>query len=823
MNKDRAKSLKFLNSTGLIPVRVRPGGKEPYPEWDPRRAEQEDHSITLKVLETDTKQNLGALMSGKYVDLDIDCTSEYLKAALDYFLPRTPYVFGRASKPRSHRIYALQDDFDRNMWSSILRYIKQLGKGKIDDDSYSVEVRGGSAANGLFTVLPGSYREDADEWIEWDEAMDPTMAPPFIKIETIIKSIRLAIVAAMFAPHWVEGVRNDMSMALSGTLWRIRTSTLAAFGLEPEEEGPEGYYILTEDDAKSIITCICTLAGDDPEDKRSRILNMQNTWRKLDAEAGAKVTGGKVLATLIDGGEEENARTVGKNVVKALYRLLSDNDAAEQIEKMAEQFVMWYGPGVILDLHQVALGRMNPWMTKEQATNSLGGKKLTIGEKKIPLANMLFGSTIIQRVMGLTFDPSTPELIAPSPEGFMVNQWRGFATKPSEQRITYEEIAPFHDYVVQIIADGDEDVAHWVFSWIADMLQRPAEKPGTALVLVGVQGAGKTFLGEHIIAKIIGPSHSAQINNVSRLTNQFNTTIDNKVFVQCDEAVHNYQKDVSSRLKSIITDGSLIIEPKGVNAYQKPNHIHLMFTSNEESAALFIDASPYERRFTVLKVSNKRAGDLKYWSDMHSWTAANLPKIMRWLLDFKYDKKAISRPLKTDAKEDLQRVGMDAEVSWILSRMASGFLIGNRVHRHWFDCYNSKTITQKDQDLDTIRRDEWPDYVMSSVLEEDFKTFVREHGRAVYSGSVMTNIKKVIPPEHFKAAGQKTVKLVDPKSGQIKMDRVRLHSVPSQEQIMNFLITKYGTMVSRLFDEYNKGESANLDHVGTPVDKDLEF
>ena len=821
MTDHRTTSVKFLKSTNLIPVLVRPGGKEPFPEWDPRRAAQDDHSLTLRKIEQDTENNLGALMHGKYVDIDIDCTSVYLKAALDYFLPRTAYVFGRKSKPNSHRIYALHEDFDRGPYGGILRYIKGLIAGVVDDESYSIEIRGGKPENGLFTVLPGSYRADCDEWIEWSSDIDPTVAAAYVKIETLVKAVRLAIVASMFAPHWVEGVRNDMSMALAGTLWRIRTSTLAAYGLEPDDEAPEGYYVLTEEDAKAIITCICNLAGDDPEDKRSRILNMQNTWRKLDGEAGAKVTGGKVLASLIDGGEESAGKSVGKSVVKAMYRLLSDNDAAEQIEKMTEQFVMWYGPGVILDLHQVASGRITPWMTKEQATNSLGGKKLAIGDKKIPIVNLLFGSTIVQRVMGLTFDPGSDDLITPTPEGMMVNQWRGFTTKPSPQRATREDIDPFYDYVLQIVCSGDEDTAHWVFSWLADMLQQPHRKPGTALVLVGVQGAGKTFLGEKVMGEIIGRSHYVQINNVAKLTDKFNTAIDNRVLVQCDEAVHNYQKDVASRLKSIITDENLVIEPKGVNAYQKPNHMHLIFTSNEETAALFIDASPHERRFTVLKVNPARATDLKYWTDLRSWTEANLPKIMRWLLDYKYDRNLIKRPLKTQAKEELQAVGLDAEVSWILSRMASGFLIGNRVHRHWFDCFSTKSITEHDMKHDTLRRDEWPDMVMTSVLEEDFKTFVREHGRSVYTGSVITNIKKVLP-DSFKAAGQKSVKMVDPKSGQVKIDRVRLHSVPTKDEIMQFLITKYGMIVKRTFDEFAKGESADLDHIGGEATADSE-
>ena len=54
--------------------------------------------------------NIGILMgkpSGGLVDIDIDNT-DALRFA-DRFLPKTNCVFGRQSKPRSHRIYKVCD------------------------------------------------------------------------------------------------------------------------------------------------------------------------------------------------------------------------------------------------------------------------------------------------------------------------------------------------------------------------------------------------------------------------------------------------------------------------------------------------------------------------------------------------------------------------------------------------------------------------------------------------------------------------------------------------------------------------------------------
>jgi hypothetical protein len=795
----RITSIKFIAATGMHPVKVRPGQKDPFPEWNPKAIHLQDDQLVLAEIQRDTSLNVASLFAGRYVDVDVDSTSPYLHAALDYFLPRTPYVWGRESKRRSHRVYALHEDFDRAVWSSTTRYLKGLIKGQVDDESYSVEVRGGKPENALYSVLPGSTHPSGES-IEWDHEIDPTVGGAYVETHVLMKAIRLAVASAMLAPHWVEGVRNDMSLALAGTLWRIRTSTRAAYGLEPNEDVEDPtVFVLNEDDAKSIFNCVMTIAGDNEEDRRSRLLNLKNTWSKLDGEVGAKVTGGKVLASLTG-----DADGVGARMVRALYRLLSDNDAAEQIEQLAEQFVMWYGPGVLIDLKMVVRGSHIPWMNFIQAKSSMGGKNIVIGSSKIKMVDMLFNTSIINRVMGLTFDPGVQDLLVHTPEGLMVNQWRGFAVQPSPQRVTPEEVEPFTDYLHTIVCNRCDEHYEWVMAWLADIFQYPSHKPGTALVLVGVQGAGKTFLGEHVIGKIIGASHYAQLKDVTKLTDRFNTIIDNKLFVQCDEAIHSYQRDVASRLKSVISDGTMLIEPKGVNAYPKPSHFRLLFTSNEETGALFIDPSPYERRFTVLKVNAERARDLDYWVKLREWMPGALPKVMRYLMDWKYDRRLVSRPVATQAKMAIQKVGMDVEMAWILSRMASGFPFAARAHTHWFNGYHSEFLLEKDKSSDVIRRDHWPDRVQLSLIEQDFKDYVRGLGRAIYSGNLMQAIKKVLPPGSYDLATQTSVRVVDHRTGQATVERVRIYHWPSVEKIFDHLRAEYGSIVEEMWDEVRK-------------------
>ncbi len=492
----------------------------------------------------------------------------------------------------------------------------------------------------------------------------------------------------------------------------------------------------------------------------------------------------------------------GEHIVKCMYRLLSDAEGLEQLEALCEEFCMWYGQGVLIDLKMVNNGLEIPWMNKEQAGNSLAGKKIKVGDKRIPIVALMFNTALLQRVYGLTFDPSTMERFVSTPQGTKINQWKGFEMEPSPQTVTDGEMEPFTNYVSEILANGDEKLASWILDWLADMLQRPAEKPGTALVLVGPQGAGKTFLGEKIMGKIIGKGHYVQVNKMESVTDRFNVmTSDNKIFIQCDEAIHSFQKSMAAQLKSIITDADITVEPKNVNAYKKPNHMHFLFTSNEENTAIFIDPTPHERRFTVSKVSSLRAADVEYWDYMHQWVGMANHKIMRWLLDRKYDRKTVLRPFDTEAKRDIQRVGVDPEVSWLIARIASGYALSERSHTHWWQAFNSKSITDADKKRDNLRRDVWPDTVHIPTLEEDFRNYIRSHGRQVYSGNILTNMKRALPTDCLISQGQTSVEWNDPRHGQLTKERIRLYTFPSQKEIVEHLRKKFGAVVDVWIEE----------------------
>ena len=75
-------------------------------------------------------------------------------------------------------------------------------------------------------------------------------------------------------------------------------------------------------------------------------------------------------------------------------------------------------------------------------------------------------------------------------------------------------------------------------------------------------------------------------------------------FLFADEAYWAGDKKAESVLKGLITEPTLLIEQKGIDAVQWPNRLHVLMAAN---ADWVVPASYDERRFAVFDVSNKYA------------------------------------------------------------------------------------------------------------------------------------------------------------------------------------------------------------------------
>lgn len=127
--------------------------------------------------------------------------------------------------------------------------------------------------------------------------------------------------------------------------------------------------------------------------------------------------------------------------------------------------------------------------------------------------------------LGVVFDPS-----GRAPEGAL-NLWTGWAVQPDPRA----DCGLILEYIREVVAGGDPDHAAYILTWLADIVQNPARKPGVALVLKGLKGVGKDTLAE-IMRRIIGPAHVAHVTNSARVSDRFNAQFATAILAHLEEA-----------------------------------------------------------------------------------------------------------------------------------------------------------------------------------------------------------------------------------------------------------------------------------------------
>lgn len=213
---------------------------------------------------------------------------------------------------------------------------------------------------------------------------------------------------------------------------------------------------------------------------------------------------------------------------------------------------------------------------------------------------------------GIVFEPSQypngieePATIA----GEMLNLWQGYSIKPKQHGGALERI---YSHIQDVICSGDIECNEYLLNWISRCFQYPNKNGQVAVALKGEKGCGKSTLGKFI--KSIFGQYALQVTTPKHLIGNFNAHMADCCFLFADEVFFAGDKAHENILKGLITEPTLMIERKGVDALEMPNRIKLLMASNNDWIA---PASKDERRYFVLDVSNKKIGDTGYFNALH--------------------------------------------------------------------------------------------------------------------------------------------------------------------------------------------------------------
>lgn len=294
-----------------------------------------------------------------------------------------------------------------------------------------------------------------------------------------------------------------------------------------------------------------------------------------------------------------------------------------------------------------------------------------------------------------------------TPKG-VYNLWRGFTCEPlkhvddatEEMR---EGVRLFKEHALENACSGNKELFHWLMGYFAHLIQKPWEKPLTALVFKGKKGVGKNVLVK-CIGSLLGCHYKVEANPRYLLSN-FNKHLENLLMFVLDECIWSGDKKAEGILKDLITGEVHTIEQKCREIYYVKNILRVVILSNADWA---VPASTDERRFAIFNMGNKRQCDEKFFDsmiDLLSNRGGN-QLLLRELLDFDLSTIDINKAPNSQGLLDQKLESLDPMHSWWYSSLKEGAILH----------------------LETFGNHDWPQKLSREQVRNAFFSYAKQRG-----------------------------------------------------------------------------------------------
>lgn len=275
--------------------------------------------------------------------------------------------------------------------------------------------------------------------------------------------------------------------------------------------------------------------------------------------------------------------------------------------------------------------------------------------------DLVIGAEDLKLVTNEVFYPfSNEEFILEENNQYTLNKFKpSYFLKLNENSEQINKLDLQNSAIINLIlhlVNRDKQRAVWIINWLAYFFQG-LKKSQVALVLLGVQGAGKGIFFNEIIKPLFGEKFVKTINDKSLNTNYKGALVENTLFFNLDEisANKNSSSSIKNFLKALVTNESITIEKKFKNL-EKETLIHgqILITSNELYA---LEIEPTDRRFTVSGTGESLSNCNFLGFGNHEYLSkaikSELESFAIFLKKFSVDEKNANTPLNTLEKNEL--------------------------------------------------------------------------------------------------------------------------------------------------------------------------
>ena len=313
-----------------------------------------------------------------------------------------------------------------------------------------------------------------------------------------------------------------------------------------------------------------------------------------------------------------------------------------------------------------------------------------------------------QHLAGITLDPSGK--LGPD----YLNTWRGWAVEPVQGDCTV-----FLEHIHMITAGNGEDAAKYLTGWLASKVQNPGEQMEVAVVMRGDEGTGKGGLG-HTMRRIFG-GHGIHISQGEHLIGKFNAHLMDCCFLFADEAFFAGDPRHVSVLKALVTEDTITIEKKFVDAHQGRNRLGIMMASNSD---FVVPAGKDARRYFCIDVPDTRMGDRayfkRYFDAMND--PAQLGAFLHHLQNYDLTGFDVRDFPQTTMLRDQKLATLDQNEKWLLNRLGLG---------HFPDA--ARELDAFPSGVITMTNWTWREWAATSFLFQDYVTVMKHMGRPQFA------------------------------------------------------------------------------------------
>lgn len=354
------------------------------------------------------------------------------------------------------------------------------------------------------------------------------------------------------------------------------------------------------------------------------------------------------------------AELIGEKAVKDIAKYLPlelGNDARDVIEELNNEF----GFVVVPPYSQIIRERKNKNGYTEFDLLHINTFKQLIasrwhGQKK--LAQVWLDSPMRRTYDGLEFAPQNPT------KG-KFNLFRGFPVRPLKG-----DCSLYLDHIKNIICGSNDEYYQYFIAWMADIIQSAEKKPGTAIVIRGNQGTGKSIVFKHF-GVLLGGYYKVA-DNARYISGNFNSHLHDCLLLHLEEAFFAGDKRLEASLKEMITGDTTLMEYKGREPLKAKNYSRLAITTNSNWA---VPAGLEERRFFILEALNDKQQNKEYFGKIaKQMQNGGYEALMDYLMNYQYDHEALRTTPKTAALLEQKMQSLSREQDWWFNILKDGSL-----------------------------------------------------------------------------------------------------------------------------------------------------